>query len=66
METDQQEAAQPSIEIILAAMLRECRKDNFKYRVVALSCTADILEKTEADRFTEIFQIVDPLLRKVS
>lgn len=56
---------QPSINEILQAVLKECGKENPKYKIVAISCTADVLKATKEDRFQEFADIVIPLIKKV-
>uniref|UniRef100_A0A8D0SNU8 Proteasome adapter and scaffold protein ECM29 n=1 Tax=Sus scrofa TaxID=9823 RepID=A0A8D0SNU8_PIG len=57
---------QPSINEILQAVLKECGKENPKYKIVAISCTADVLKATKEDRFQEFADIVIPLIKKNS
>ncbi|XP_012878678.1 PREDICTED: proteasome-associated protein ECM29 homolog [Dipodomys ordii] len=56
--------SQPSINEILQAVLKECCKENLKYKIVAISCAADILKATKEDRFQEFSDIVIPLIKK--
>ncbi|XP_075681729.1 proteasome adapter and scaffold protein ECM29 [Rhinoderma darwinii] len=58
--------AQPSIEDIIQAVLKECRKENVKYKIIALKCAADVLESTKEDRFQELAEILFPLIKKAS
>uniref|UniRef100_A0A5F8GWR6 Ecm29 proteasome adaptor and scaffold n=1 Tax=Monodelphis domestica TaxID=13616 RepID=A0A5F8GWR6_MONDO len=57
---------QPSINEIVQAVLKECRKDNIKYKIVAVRCIADILNATKEDRFQELSDIVIPMIKKVT
>uniref|UniRef100_A0A5F8HFG3 Ecm29 proteasome adaptor and scaffold n=1 Tax=Monodelphis domestica TaxID=13616 RepID=A0A5F8HFG3_MONDO len=57
---------QPSINEIVQAVLKECRKDNIKYKIVAVRCIADILNATKEDRFQELSDIVIPMIKKNS
>uniref|UniRef100_G3VPM3 Ecm29 proteasome adaptor and scaffold n=1 Tax=Sarcophilus harrisii TaxID=9305 RepID=G3VPM3_SARHA len=57
---------QPSINEIVQAVLKECRKDNIKYKIVAVRCIADILSATKEDRFQELSDIVVPMIKKNS
>ncbi|XP_068090418.1 proteasome adapter and scaffold protein ECM29 isoform X2 [Hyperolius riggenbachi] len=57
---------QPSIDDIIQAVLKECRKENVKYRIVALKCAADVLESTKEDHFQELADILFPLIKKTS
>ncbi|KAM4053541.1 proteasome adapter and scaffold protein ECM29 isoform 2-T2 [Anomaloglossus baeobatrachus] len=58
--------AQPSIEEIIQAVLKECRKENVKYRIIALKCAADVLESTKEDHFQELTDILFPFIKKAS
>nr|XP_060618484.1 proteasome adapter and scaffold protein ECM29 isoform X1 [Anolis sagrei ordinatus] len=55
---------QPSVDDILQAMLKECRKDNLRYKIVALRCTADVLKTMQENRFQELTDIVFPIIQK--
>ncbi|XP_027964466.1 proteasome adapter and scaffold protein ECM29 isoform X4 [Eumetopias jubatus] len=58
--------SQPSTKEILRAVLKECCKENLKYKIVAISCAADVLKATKEDRFQEFSDIVIPLIKKNS
>ncbi|XP_008582127.1 PREDICTED: proteasome-associated protein ECM29 homolog [Galeopterus variegatus] len=57
---------QPSTNEILQAVLKECCKENLKYKIVAISCAAEVLKATKEDRFQEFSDIVIPLIKKNS
>ncbi|MEJ1282869.1 Ecm29 proteasome adaptor and scaffold [Cricetulus griseus] len=57
---------QPTTNEILQAVLKECCKENLKYKIVAISCAADVLKATKEDRFQEFSDIVIPLIKKNS
>uniref|UniRef100_A0A8C0J6E6 Ecm29 proteasome adaptor and scaffold n=1 Tax=Chelonoidis abingdonii TaxID=106734 RepID=A0A8C0J6E6_CHEAB len=57
---------QPSVNDVVQAVLKECRKENLKYKMVALRCTADVLKVTKEDRFQELADIVFPMIKKNS
>ncbi|PIO30200.1 hypothetical protein AB205_0202450 [Aquarana catesbeiana] len=57
---------QPTIDDIIQAVLKECRKENVKYKIVALKCAADVLESTKEDRFQELTDILFPLIKQTS
>ncbi|EHB04667.1 Proteasome-associated protein ECM29-like protein [Heterocephalus glaber] len=57
---------QPSTNEILQAVLKECCRENLKYKIVAISCAADVLKATKEDRFQEFSNIVIPLIKKNS
>lgn len=56
---------QPTTNEILQAVLKECCKENLKYKIVAICCAADVLKATKEDRFQEFSDIVIPLIKKV-
>ncbi|XP_066460523.1 proteasome adapter and scaffold protein ECM29 isoform X2 [Eleutherodactylus coqui] len=58
--------AQPSIDEIIQAVLKECRKENVKYKIIALKCAADVVESTKEDRFQELADILFPFIKKAS
>ncbi|MBZ3878380.1 Proteasome-associated protein ECM29-like protein [Sciurus carolinensis] len=57
---------QPSTNEILQAVLKECCRENLKYKIIAISCAADVLKATKEDRFQEFSDIVIPLIKKNS
>ncbi|ELW70579.1 Proteasome-associated protein ECM29 like protein [Tupaia chinensis] len=65
-ELDKSVPNQPSTNEILQAVLKECCKENLKYKIVAISCAADVLKATKEDRFQEFSDIVIPLIKKNS
>ncbi|TRZ18499.1 hypothetical protein HGM15179_008603 [Zosterops borbonicus] len=57
---------QPTITDVVQALLKECRKDNLKYKMVALRCAAGVLQATKEDRFQELADIIFPMIKKNS
>ncbi|XP_053152364.1 proteasome adapter and scaffold protein ECM29 isoform X2 [Hemicordylus capensis] len=55
---------QPSVNDILQAMLKECHKENLRYKIVALRCTADVLKTMQENRFQELTDIIFPIIKK--
>ncbi|POI34563.1 hypothetical protein CIB84_001685 [Bambusicola thoracicus] len=55
---------QPSVSDVLQAVLKECRKENLKYKMVALRCMAAVLQATKEDRFQELADIIFPMIKK--
>jgi len=53
-----------SIDSLLDALFRECKKEKVEYRSVALNTTATILSTLNIDHFKELFAIVSPHLPK--
>lgn len=58
--------AQPTITDVVQALLKECRKENLKYKMVALRCAAEVLQVTKEDRFQELADIIFPMIKKVT
>lgn len=50
---------------IVEVVLRECKKENTKYRMKALQCAGRILELYEIDRFETLWVLLQPTLNKV-
>ncbi|KAE8632216.1 hypothetical protein XENTR_v10001477 [Xenopus tropicalis] len=57
---------QPSVDDIVQAVLKECRKENVRYKISALKCAADVLQSTKEDRFQDLTDILFPLIQKTS
>ncbi|XP_053321854.1 proteasome adapter and scaffold protein ECM29 [Spea bombifrons] len=57
---------QPSVDEIVQAVLKECRKENVRYKISALKCAANVLESTKVDRFRDIADLLFPLIEKTS
>ncbi|MEE6507887.1 hypothetical protein FKM82_017224 [Ascaphus truei] len=57
---------QPSVDDIVQAVLKECRKENVRYKISALKCAADVLEATKEDHFHDLTDILFPLIKKSS
>ena len=48
---------------IVDAMLKECKKDNLKYKMIALESVSSVLEAYQIDRFEAIANIVRKYLK---
>ncbi|XP_029470526.1 proteasome adapter and scaffold protein ECM29 isoform X2 [Rhinatrema bivittatum] len=59
-------ADQPSTHDIIQAVLKECHKENPRYKIKALKCAAEVLQVTKEDRFQEMADILLPLIKKSS
>ncbi|XP_005814575.1 proteasome-associated protein ECM29 homolog [Xiphophorus maculatus] len=57
-------SGQPSIPEILDVVFKECRKENLVYKMAALRCAADVLHSSQEDRFTDMAEILFPLIKK--
>ncbi|KAJ8262299.1 hypothetical protein GJAV_G00164870 [Gymnothorax javanicus] len=57
---------QPTIPEVIELVLKECRKENLRYKMAALQCAADVLASTQEDRFQEMADILIPLINKYS
>eukprot|EP00061_Rhincodon_typus_P016749 g45127.t1 len=55
---------QPSIDAIIQVMLKECHKENLRYKMLALKSTANILQATKEDRFKDLVDILFPVIKK--
>lgn len=55
---------QPSIDTIIQVMLKECHKENLRYKMVALKCIANILRETKEDFFQDLVDILFPVIKK--
>jgi len=53
-----------SIETMLEALFKECKKDKIEYKTVALVTTATIINHINKDLFKELYTIVSPFLEK--
>jgi len=51
---------------LVAALLKECKKEKLEYRVVALEATGSVLQHLKLDHFQELYSIVQPHLPKPS
>ena len=50
---------------VVEAMLTEAGKEKLKYRQVAVTSLADILEKHEIDHFSKFVDLLLPIIEKV-
>ncbi|RXM92345.1 Proteasome-associated protein ECM29-like [Acipenser ruthenus] len=57
---------QPNIIEIIELVLKECHKENLRYKIAALKCAADVLQATQEDRFQELAGILILLIKKNS
>ena len=57
---------QPTIEQVLTALMKECNKENLKYKSAALNYTTDVLEAYSIDKYKDISDIIYPMLEKVN
>lgn len=55
---------QPSIDAIIQVMLKECHKENLRYKIVALKSIANILQATKEDCFQDMVDILFPVIKK--
>lgn len=53
---------QPSVEDVCAAVMKECRRENVKYKIEALRCLGSLVQTYELDVFDELSQILLPML----
>uniref|UniRef100_A0A8C5FEG7 Ecm29 proteasome adaptor and scaffold n=1 Tax=Gadus morhua TaxID=8049 RepID=A0A8C5FEG7_GADMO len=57
-------AGQPTVAEVLELVLKECRKDSLVYKMAALRCAGDVLQSSQEDRFSEVAEILFPLIKK--
>ncbi|XP_014680930.1 PREDICTED: proteasome-associated protein ECM29 homolog [Priapulus caudatus] len=55
---------QPSVEELLAAVMRECRKDKLGYKLEAVRAAGIMVDELGEDRFTQLWELLLPSLRK--
>ncbi|XP_038067101.1 proteasome adapter and scaffold protein ECM29-like [Patiria miniata] len=55
---------QPTMETILTAVFKECKKERIDYKIAALECLSSVLEAHGIDRFEELSQILFPIVSK--
>lgn len=58
-------AGQPTICEVLEVVLKECRKESLVYKMAALRCAGDALHSSQEDHFSDIAEILFPLIKKV-
>ncbi|KAM7008757.1 proteasome adapter and scaffold protein ECM29 [Tautogolabrus adspersus] len=57
-------SGQPTISEVLEVVLKECRKESLVYKMAALRCTGDVLQSSQEDRFSDMTEIIFPLIKK--
>ncbi|KAM6939676.1 proteasome adapter and scaffold protein ECM29 [Xenentodon cancila] len=57
-------SGQPTIPEVLEVVLKECRKENLVYKTAALRCAGDVLCSTQQDRFSDVAEILFPIIKK--
>lgn len=57
---------QPTLDEILSAVIKECKKEKVKYKMDAIRCVSAILETHDVDRFKEMSEILYAVLKPVS
>ena len=50
---------------VIDALLRESKKEKITYKLEALKCLGEVLEKFMIDKFSDVFTILSPVLIKV-
>ena len=48
---------------IVDTMLKECRKENMKYKMIALEAVSSVIEIYEINRFTILVEIVQKYIK---
>ncbi|XP_041951493.1 proteasome adapter and scaffold protein ECM29 [Alosa sapidissima] len=57
-------AGQPTVTEVVECVLRECRKESLVYKMAALRAAGEIMEATQTDRFTDLSQLLFPIIKK--
>ncbi|KAK2816960.1 hypothetical protein Q5P01_025151 [Channa striata] len=57
-------SGQPTISEVLEVVFKECCKENLVYKMAALRCAGDVLHSSQEDRFSNMAEILFPLIRK--
>uniref|UniRef100_A0A1A7Z514 F-box protein 10 n=1 Tax=Iconisemion striatum TaxID=60296 RepID=A0A1A7Z514_9TELE len=57
-------SGQPTISEVVEVVLKECRKESLVYKIAALRCAGDVLRSSQEDRFSDMTEILFPLIRK--
>ncbi|XP_034543139.1 proteasome adapter and scaffold protein ECM29 isoform X1 [Notolabrus celidotus] len=55
---------QPTISEVLEVVLKECRKESLVYKMAALRCAGDVLQSSKEDAFSDMAEILFPLIKK--
>ncbi|XP_044046136.1 proteasome adapter and scaffold protein ECM29 [Siniperca chuatsi] len=55
---------QPTISEVLEVVLKECRKESLVYKMAALRCAGDALHSSKEDSFSDMAEILVPLIKK--
>lgn len=59
-------AGQPTVSEVLDVVLKECRKESLVYKMAALRCAGDVLHSSQEDRFSQVAEILFPMIKKVN
>ncbi|XP_017281248.1 proteasome adapter and scaffold protein ECM29 isoform X2 [Kryptolebias marmoratus] len=57
-------SGQPTIPEVVEVVLKECRKENLVYKTAALRCAGDVLRSCQEDCFSDVAEILFPLIKK--
>ncbi|XP_056135583.1 proteasome adapter and scaffold protein ECM29 [Lampris incognitus] len=57
-------SGQPTISEVLEVVLKECHKESLLYKMAALRCAGDVLHSSQEDRFSDMSEILFPLIKK--
>ncbi|KAG7460501.1 proteasome adapter and scaffold ECM29 [Solea senegalensis] len=57
-------SGQPTISEVLEVVLKECRKESPVYKMAALRCAGDVLHSSQEDRFSDMAEILVPMIKK--
>ncbi|KAM9818443.1 proteasome adapter and scaffold protein ECM29 isoform 2-T2 [Syngnathus typhle] len=57
-------AGQPTTSEVLEVVFKECRKESLVYKMSALCCAGDVLHSSQEDRFSDMTDVLFPLIKK--
>ncbi|KAM6972070.1 proteasome adapter and scaffold protein ECM29 [Aplochiton taeniatus] len=55
---------QPGLAEVVDLVLKECKKESLVYKMAALRCAGDVLQSAQHDRFSDMADILIPLIKK--
>ncbi|XP_056020008.1 proteasome adapter and scaffold protein ECM29-like [Ostrea edulis] len=54
---------QPTIDVVIEAVMKECKKENIVYKMEAMKCMGNLLEGYKVDRFKDMWSLITPVLQ---
>ena len=53
-------------EALVQCLFKECKKEKLEYRIVAIECTGTIFKELQILKFSELYEIIFPVIKKKS